>query len=619
MKKNRILPYILSMSLIFSACGADNTTQDSEDTSTEPAVTEQATDEDQKVEETKDNEEKETVEVDPDAFEGKAKGYKGEVVAHVSFDGDKISNIHVDHNETEGLGAAAIDKMVPQIVENQSVNIDSVSGATFSSTALIEAVSEAIKASGNDLENYQEDFTSADKERTDATKDVDVVVVGGGGAGFAAAVTAKENGADVVLLEKMPQVGGNTLISGGEMAAPENELQEKDGIEDSKELFAEDVKEAGGNPELIDVLADHATEDAYWLRDDIGVKWLDSLMFFGGHSVKRSLIPEAHSGNELIKNYLKKCEELGIEVITDADVKEILSEDNKVVGVRAETKDENLTVNAKSVVLTTGGFGANEEMTYENDKEIDEHVKSTNSPGATGDGIIMAEELGADTVDMDKIQLYPVCDPETGRILYVGDTRLVGGALLVNKEGNRFVEELGTRREISLAIKDQTDHVGYLLWDEKSNETTGTMASNPEEAEEQFEKGNLVKADTIEELAEHFDLDKDQLLKTVETFNENSKKEEDPDFNLRMLGWTVEEGPFYMLKAAPAVHHTMGGLKINTEAEVLTKDDQVIDGLYAAGEVTGGIHGSNRLGSAAIADITVYGRIAGKNAAEHAK
>lgn len=617
MKKNRILPYILSMSLIFSACGADNTAQDSEDTSTETAVTEQA-DENEKVEDTKEEETKE-VEVDPDATEGTAKGYKGEVVAHVSFDGDKISNIHVDHQETEGLGAAAIDKMVPQIIENQSVNIDSVSGATSSSKALIEAVSAAITAAGHNIEDYQEDFTSTDKERTDATKDVDVVVVGGGGAGFAAAVTAKENGADVVLLEKMPQVGGNTLISGGEMAAPANELQEKEGIEDSKELFAEDVKEAGGNPELIDVLADHATEDAYWLRDDIGVKWLDNLMFFGGHSVKRSLIPEAHSGNELIKNYLKKCEELGIEVITEADVKEILTEDGKVTGVKAETPDENLTVNAKSVVLATGGFGANDEMTYENDNEIDEYVKSTNSPGATGDGIIMAEKLGADTVDMDKIQLYPICDPETGRLLYVGDTRLVGGALLVNKEGNRFVEELGTRREISLAIKDQTDHVGYLLWDEKSNETTGTMASNPEEAKEQFEKGNLVKADTIEELAEHFDLDKDQLLKTVETFNENSKKEEDPDFNLRMLGWTVEEGPFYMLKAAPAVHHTMGGLKINTEAEVLTKDDEVIDGLYAAGEVTGGIHGSNRLGSAAIADITVFGRIAGKNAAEHAK
>ncbi|WP_394018819.1 flavocytochrome c [Anaerococcus cruorum] len=617
MKRNRILPYILSMSLIFSACGANNTAQDTEDKSTNTTVSEQSTEETKKVDETK--EEKDTAKVDPDAIDGQAKGYKGDVIAHVSFDGDKISDIKVDHEETEGLGAAAIEKMVPQIIENQSVNIDSVSGATFSSTALIEAVSAAITESGHNLEDYKEDFTSKDKERTDATKDVDVVVVGGGGAGFAAAVTAKENGANVVLLEKMPQVGGNTLISGGEMAAPANELQEKEGIEDSKELFAKDVKEAGGNPELIDVLADHATEDAYWLRDDIGVKWLDSLMFFGGHSVKRSLIPEAHSGNELIKNYLKKCEELGIEVITEADVKEILTEDGKVTGVKAETPDENLTVNAKSVVLATGGFGSNDEMTYENDHEIDEHIKSTNSPGATGDGIIMAEALGADTVDMDKIQLYPVCDPETGRLLYVGDTRLVGGALLVNKEGDRFVEELATRREISLAIKDQTDHVGYLLWDEKSNETTGTMASNPQEAEEQFEKGNLVKADTIEELAEHFDIDKDELLKTVERFNENSKKEEDPDFNLRMLGWTVEEGPFYMLKAAPAVHHTMGGLKINKEAEVLTKDDQVIDGLYAAGEVTGGIHGSNRLGSAAIADITVFGRIAGKNAAEHAK
>ncbi|MDU5535262.1 MAG: flavocytochrome c [Anaerococcus sp.] len=613
MKKYKILPYILSMSLIFSACGADNTGQDKEDTSTETTVSEQATDENEKVEE------KEKQETDENAFEGKAKGYNGDVIAHVSFDGDKIKDIKVDHEETEGLGAAAIDKMLPQIVENQSVNIDSVSGATFSSTAILEAVSEAIKASGNDIENYQEDFTSADKERKDATKDVDVVVVGGGGAGFAAAVTAKENGADVVLLEKMPQVGGNTLISGGEMAAPENELQEKEGIEDSKELFAKDVKEAGGNPELIDVLADHATEDAYWLRDDIGVKWLDSLMFFGGHSVKRSLIPADHSGNELIKNYTKKCEELGIDVITDADVKEILTKDDKVAGVKAETPNENLTVNAKSVVLATGGFGANEEMTYEYDHEIDEHVKSTNAKGATGDGILMAEKLGADTVDMDQIQLYPICDVDTGRILYTGDTRLVGGALLVNKQGDRFVEELATRREISLAIKDQTDHVGYLLWDEKSNEETGTMKSNPEEAKEEFDKGNLYKADTIEELADHFDIDKDQLLKTVETFNENSKKDKDPDFNLRMLGWTIDQGPYYMLKAAPAVHHTMGGLKINTDAEVLTKDDKWIEGLYAAGEVTGGIHGSNRLGSAAIADITVYGRIAGKNASEYAK
>lgn len=549
--------------------------------------------------------------------EGTGKGHKGDITATVDFDGDNIKSIETVHNETEGLGDKAIDKLTDEMVENNTVKVDTVSGATYSSVGFIEAVTAAIKDSGRDVKNFEKEAEA--KEQKDSTQDADVVVVGGGGAGFAAAVTAKENGANVVLLEKMPQTGGNTLISGGEMAAPENELQEKEGIEDSKELFADDVKEAGGDPELIDTLADKATDGAYWLRDEIGVKWLDNLMFFGGHSVKRSLIPEGHSGNELIKNYLNKCEELGIDVITDADVKEILSENNKVTGIKAETPDGELTINAKSVVLATGGFGANEDMTYEYDHEIDEHVKSTNAPGATGDGILMAEKLGADTVDMDQIQLYPICDVDTGRILYTGDTRLVGGALLVNKEGDRFVEELGTRREISLAIKAQTDHVGYLLWDEKSNEETGTMESNPDEAEEEFEKGNLYKADTIEELAEHFDIDKDELLKTVETFNENSKKEEDPDFNLRMLGWTVEEGPFYMLKAAPAVHHTMGGLKINKEAEVLNKDGEWIEGLYAAGEVTGGIHGSNRLGSAAIADITVFGRIAGENAANNAK
>lgn len=596
MNKKKTLALLLSMSMLFSACGGAKTDNKAEDQKEETKV-EEATGE--------------------ATGEGTAKGHNGDIKAVVTFEGDKIAKIDLEHEETEGLGDKAADSLVEKIVANNSVNVDTVSGATVTSTALIEAVKAAIEASGRDVKAFE---TEAE-EKTGETieKETDVVVIGGGGAGFAAAVSAKEAGADVILLEKLASVGGNTLISGGEYAAPANELQEKEGIEDSKEQFAKDVEEAGGDPELIKVLADNATEGAYWLRDEIGVEWLDSLMFFGGHSVKRSLIPAAHTGNELIKNYLNKSEELGIEVQTEADVKEILAEDGKIAGVRVETADGEMIVKAKSVVIASGGFGANDEMTYEFDNEIDEHVLSTNSPGATGDGILMAEELGADTVDMEKIQLYPICDVETGKLLYCGDTRLVGGALLVNKEGNRFVEELGTRREISMAIKDQTDYVGYLLWDETSNETTGTMASNPQEAESLFERGLMVKADTLEELAEHFDIDKDALLETVATFNENSAKEEDPEFNLRMLGWQVKDAPFYMMKAAPAVHHTMGGLKINTEAQVLNKDGEWIDGLYAAGEVTGGIHGSNRLGSVAMTDITVFGRIAGENAAANAK
>lgn len=591
MNKSKTLALLLSMTMLFSACGSAKTDNKAGD-SKEAAVGETT-------------------------GEGTAAGHNGDLKAVVTFDGDKIAKIDLTHEETEGLGDKAADKLVEEIVANNSINVDTVSGATVTSTAVIEAVKAAIEASGRDVKNFETE--SEEKKGETVEKDTDVVVIGGGGAGFAAAVSAKEAGADVILVEKLASVGGNTLISGGEYAAPANDIQKEEGIEDSKELFAKDVEEAGGNPELIKVLADKATEDAYWLRDDIGVEWLDSLMFFGGHSVKRSLIPAAHTGNELIKNYLKKAEELGIEVLTETDVKEILSKDGKVCGIKAETKDGELVVNAKSVVVASGGFGANADMCYENDKEIDEHVLSTNSPGATGDGILMAEKLGADTVDMDKIQLYPVCDVETGKLLYCGDTRLVGGALLVNKEGKRFVEELGTRREISMAIKAQTDYVGYVLWDETSNEKTGTMKSNPEEAKSLFDRGLMVKADTLEELADHFGIDKDALLETVKTFNENSAKKEDPEFNLRMLGWQVKDAPFYMMKAAPAVHHTMGGLKINTDAQVLNKDGEWIDGLYAAGEVTGGIHGSNRLGSVAMADITVFGRIAGENAAANAK
>ena len=590
MKKNKILPILLSAAMLFTACG--NNTADN-----------------------KDGAKEETAKAE--SFKATEAGHNGDIEATVNFEGDKIASIDLVHNETEGLGDEAADKIVSEIVDKQSINVDTVSGATVTSTALIEAVKAAIEESGRDLKLYEKDSDEANKETE--TKDYDVVVVGGGGAGFAAAISAKEAGANVVLVEKLGQVGGNTLISGGEYAAPANELQEKEGIEDSKEQFAKDVEEAGGNKDLIKVLAENATDGAHWLRDDIGVEWLDSLMFFGGHSVKRSFIPKNHTGNELISNYKAKADELGIDVLTNTDVKEILTKDGKVSGVRAESEDKDLTINAKSVVLASGGFGANAEMCYENDNEVDEHVLSTNSPGATGDGIVMAEALGADTVDMDKIQLYPVCDVETGKLLYVGDTRLVGGALLVNKEGKRFVEELDTRRAISMGIKEQTDHVGYLIWDEKSNEKTGTMKSNPEEAESLYERGLLYKADTIEELADHFEIDKEALLETVNNFNENSKKEQDPEFNLRMLGWTIDEGPYYMLKAGPAVHHTMGGLKINPEAEVQTKDGKSIEGLYAAGEVTGGIHGSNRLGSVAMADITVFGRIAGENAAEHAK
>ncbi len=546
------------------------------------------------------------------------KGHNGDIVLDVTFSGNKITDIKAKHEETAGLGDEAIERLTAKILETQSIAQDAVSGATYSSQAMIEGVKKAITEAGLNVADFEKKAENTAPSES-KTLETDVVVVGAGGAGFAAAVTARMDGAEVILLEKLPVVGGNTLISGGEYAAPGNETQVKEGIADSPENFAKDIEAAGGDPALIKVLADNALDGSIWLHDTIRVEWLDSLMFFGGHSVKRSLIPKGHSGSEIIKKYSEKAKELGITVLTEHDVKEILSENGKATGVKAVTPQGETIVKAKAVIITTGGFGANDEMTYKYDNEIDSKILSTNSPGAQGDGIVMAEKLGADLVGMDKIQLYPICDVETGKLLYVGDTRLVGGALLVNKEGKRFVEELDTRRAISLAIKKQTDNVGYLIWDEASSEKTGTILSHPKEAESLFERGLLYKADTIEELADHFGIEKAQLLETVKTFNENSKDNKDPEWNLRMLGWTIDKAPYYMLKALPAVHHTMGGLKINTDAQVINKDGQPIEGLFAAGEVTGGIHGSNRLGSVALADITVFGRISGKNAAAYAK
>lgn len=550
------------------------------------------------------------------SFQGKAKGHNGDVVIDVDIENSKIKNVSLKESvETEDVGAIAINKLIEK-VNSSDFNLDIVTGATYSSEAFISAFADALKKAGLNYKNYLKKDVQITKRDEKKEMDVDVVVVGSGGAGLISAIKAKENGKKVVVLEKLPIIGGNTLISGAEYAAPQNWLQDKENIKDSVELFEKDVEKAGGNKELIKVLATNALDGAKWLRDDVGVEWMDHLMFFGGHSVKRSLIPKGQSGKELINKLSDKCSKLGIDILTETNCYELIFEDNKVKGVKANIKTGQLTVNAKSVILATGGFGANKKMLYENDKEIDDKILSTNQPGSTGDGIIMAQKIGADVVDMDKIQLYPICDVQTGKLLYTADTRLTTGAILVNKQGNRFVEELDTRRKISMAIKEQQDSIAYQIWDEDSMQKSKVLQDHKIEYDNLIENKKMIKANSIEEIADFFDLDKENLKQTIEKFNKDSENGKDTLFNLRRLGFKIEKASFYCLKAVPAVHHTMGGLKINKEAKVLNTKAQEIDGLFAAGEVTGGIHGNNRLGSVSIADITVFGIIAGTNASK---
>lgn len=555
-------------------------------------------------------------------YKGEGNGKGGKIVVEVTIKDDTITDIKVlEKNETPGYDNA-METLTKDIIATNSLDVDVVSGCTLTSNGFLEAVKAALKSAGATPDMLKKlDEKNKDKEKKEVSETHDVIVVGAGGAGLCAAIEAKEAGADVIVLEKMPMAGGNTLISGAEYAAPNNWIQEKEGIKDSVEQFTQDMIKGGdakNNPELVKVVAENALDGAKWLRDEVGVRWEDNLMFFGGHSVKRSLVPVGASGKEIINKQLAKVKSLKIPVLYETPATELITDEKgKVVGVKAESEDKKYTFKTnKAVVLTTGGFGSNLEMRMKYNPEIDEKVLSTNTVGSTGDGIIMAEKVGAALDGMQYIQTYPICDPLTGTLLYFGDARMYGHTIMVNKEGKRFVEELDRRDVISMAIKKQTGSVCYQLLDQRGLDDSNLVEPHAAEIEYLYKNKLLVKADTIEEAAKFFDIDAKELKATVERYNGYVKAGKDEEFNKRSMPFPIEKGPFYILKAAPAVHHTMGGVKINTNAQVLNKEGKVIEGLYAAGEVTGGIHGTNRLGSNALADITVFGRIAGKNAAK---
>ncbi|MCI6032238.1 flavocytochrome c [Fusobacterium varium] len=553
-------------------------------------------------------------------YVGEAKGYRGEIKVEVKTSKNKIEEVKVVKNtDTPIISDAAAKKVPEQIVKYQSLRVDGVSGATGTSRALTSAVRNALKNSGADLKELNKKPVIESKKLVKETQKKDVVVIGAGGAGLIAAIEAKNNGAqNVIVLEKMAFAGGNTLISGGEYAAPNNWVQVKKGLKDSNDTFYNDILKGGdneGNPKLVRVLADNALNGAEWLKDYINMTFEDRQMFFGGHSVERSLVPLGATGVEMISKLLAKAEELNIPVLYETPAVELIVDKGRVTGVKALSEDKEYTFLAKDgIILASGGFGSNLEMRVKYNKDVDENILSTNTVGITGDGITMAEKIGAQLEDMPFIQTYPTCDPISGALLYFGDVRLIGGSILINQEGKRFVEELERRDVISMAIKNQTGNAAYQFCDEAQVKLSGVAEHHADEMNYLFNNKLLVKADTIKEAADFFGIDAAELEKTVEKYNQYAKDGKDLEFNKRGKLTPFEaKGPFYIMKAVPAVHHTMGGVKIDENARVINTKGEIIKGLYGAGEVTGDIHGTNRLGSDAIADITVFGRIAGQN------
>lgn len=598
-------------------------------------------------------------------YSGTARGMGGDVTVTLTLENSKIVDVAAEGpNETPGIGSVALEQLPPQIAAGNTVNVDVVTSATVTSNAIIAAAKAALTSAGLNLDDYMGAAAPAAAE--DVTKDCDIVVVGGGGAGLTAAITATDAGKSVIVVESQAMLGGNSVRSTGGMNAVKtayqdaNTFAESAGVErtlasaaaytgtnadfvkalaatvqeqwdayqanpvgyfDSVELAELDTMLGGGginNPGLVQTLVENTAGAIDWL-DSIGAV-LHNVGQFGGASVKRIHRPVNERGQTLsVGSYVvpvleRNVTERGIEVLYNTTANKILMNDaGAACGIVAVGKDgRTVTVNAKAVIIATGGFGSNNAMIAEQNPSLDGYI-STNAPGILGQGIVMAQEVGAGTVDMNQIQLHP-----TVHVAADGSANLIteglrgDGAILVNKEGKRFFDEVSTRDRVSAAENEQTDAVVWMIVDQKMYDASLVIQGYAN-------RGWMVTGSDVASLAAAMGIDSATLEDTLDTWNTYVANKSDPEFGRTSFANPLE-APFYAITVQPGIHHTMGGLTINSNTEVLTAVDRdVIPGLFAAGEVTGGVHGANRLGGNAVADFIVYGRIAGSAAAAYAE
>ena len=592
-------------------------------------------------------------------YTGTAQGMGDVTVTVTLTDGAITDCVITGDGETEGIGSVVIENAPEEIVSGNKGAIDVVAGATITSNAVNQALAAALAEAGLDAA----DFTgngSASETADDQVIDTDIVVVGAGGAGMTAAIAAANEGKSVVILESQAMVGGNSVRATGGLnaaktpAQDENEFNEAAGVEktletaassyadnetitalaktvseqwaqyqanpvgyfDSVELMELDTMIGGkgiNDPALVETLCSNSADAIVWLSEQ-GID-LPSVSSFGGASVKRIHRPlddegkVVSVGSYMIPRLESKCKELGVEVMLNTTATKILTDANgAAVGIEATGKNgQTVTVNAKAVILATGGFGANLDMVVQYKPDL-KGFMTTNAAGAQGQGIDMAVAIGAGTVDMDQIQIHPTVEANTAALITEG---LRGdGAILVNAEGKRFTDEVGTRDVVSAAEIAQTGSYSWLVIDQAMVDASSVIQGY-------ITKGYTVTGSTYAELAQAMGVDADAFTATMEQWNACVAAGEDAEFGRTSFANPLDTAPYYAIKVTAGIHHTMGGLTINSDTQVLAGDGAVIDGLYAAGEVAGGVHGANRLGGNAVADFTVFGRIAGQQASAY--
>lgn len=599
-------------------------------------------------------------------FEGKAYGNNGWLTVEVNIKDNKITDIKTPgQRETKYLGDTAIREIGKDVLQYQTLNVDNIAGAIVTSTALKTAIAQAIEKAGGDIAAFQKPVPEKIKKVAGITKgSADLIIVGAGGAGLSAAVTAKDLGVkNVLVLEKMPVIGGNTLrcASAFNAADPDRQkalpmtetlkeavvkaINEKPVSEEHAKLMA-DVKakyeaylksgsktlfdcpewhalqtynggDKVGQIPLIRQYSNNVLDTLHWMQSK-GSPVMDRVSQGAGALWQRTHQLDAPAGLGLIDPLYQAAVKQGVNFKLGMRVQDlILNDKGRVIGVTATDKVGNKYefTSKDGVILATGGYSQNKEMRQKSAPHLTSEMVSTNQPGATGDGIIIATRHGADTTGMNYVQVYPLATPGTGALQ--GRARKMSGlddVIDVNKNGERFVKEDARRDEFVAAIKKQP---GGVVYDINDSSIVKPLNSFNEDVETLVSIGRIYKADSLADLAKQLGMPADKLEATVAEFNKMVEAKKDPKFGRKLFDRPIVKPPFYATPRAPSIHHTMGGLQISTNAQVLDKNGKPIPGLYAAGEVTGGIHGSNRLGGNATADVLTFGRIAAKSAVAH--
>lgn len=537
-------------------------------------------------------------------WSGDGEGFKGKLSVEITTKDGKIVDAELTSIQDSDFAKEYAQQIVNQVVEKGTIKgVDAISSATYTTKGVLDAFKNAIdKASGK---NDTPKVSYTDTE-------TDIVVIGAGGAGLSAALEANADGMDVIILEKMPIAGGNTNYATGGLNASETSVQKKLGIEDSNEQYIQDTMIGGKNvndPVLVETMVENSSDTVDWLLE-MGVDLTD-VGKMAGSTNSRTHRPAggAAVGSHLVQVLENQVKNRGIDIRYNNEVTGLIDQDGKVAGVIVETPEGNYKINSKAVIIATGGFGANPEIIVSYKPEL-EGFGTTNHSGATGDALEWIKVFDGDVVDMEQIQTHPTVIPEKN--IMITEAVRGNGAIMINRDGKRFGSEMATRDVMSDAILKQKGKTAFLVFDQGVRDSLKAI-------EGYAKQGLLTVGKDLKELAEKLEIDAGEFEKSVKKYNDAVEKGLDEEFGRKAseMPRKIEIGPFYAVEVGPAVHHTMGGIKINADTEVLNKDGNVIPGLYAAGEVTGGVHGANRLGGNAVADITVFGKIAGDKASEY--